>query len=299
MKIIIKTKQPKQQGLFACVFAQLLEILPFLKKNNIYPEFIITSVFYGLGRTRNVFPHYVQHNYDYETNNNMEPNMELVNSLKNESSTENCIEIYFEEVYKKKSNHIPAHEAHKLFFEYFKFDPAIYETCKEMMIPYEDKKILGLHYRGTDKMQKTPDYKGYYEATHITLDSVLEILKHEIEVRKIDAVFVATDDPTIIPNVEKYLQKDVIYFTYNFPIPVNAAFHSCQRSEKDKLEMGLSAIRDVIVLSQCNVVFKYCSQMSAFCKIFNPDLEIYRVNKPNYFWLPESLVPLYDQNTRS
>ena len=106
MKIIIKTKQPKQQGLFACVFAQLLEILPFLKKNNIYPEFIITSVFYGLGRTRNVFPHYVQHNYDYETNNNMEPNMELVNSLKNESSTENCIEIYFEEVYKKKSEYI-------------------------------------------------------------------------------------------------------------------------------------------------------------------------------------------------
>ncbi len=47
------------------------------------------------------------------------------------------------------------------------------------------------------------------------------------------------------------------------------------------------------ILSKCDLVLKTHSQVSAYAKIFNPDLEIYRVNACQEGYWPDSHIPLY------
>ena len=48
------------------------------------------------------------------------------------------------------------------------------------------------------------------------------------------------------------------------------------------------------ILSKCDLVLKTHSQVSAYSKVFNPDLEIYRVNACSEGYWPDSHIPLYD-----
>jgi hypothetical protein len=295
MFISIKTKKPFQNGLFANIFCQLLELLPFFKKNNIYPEFDITSSLYGIGDDKKVFPHYISHNYNFKNNNDMNPNMEVIATISNLNSKNDYIEIYFEDIFNKYSTKsMPATTANALFFEYFSFPELIYNEYKILASQYLEKKIMGLHYRGTDKMKQNPTSKAYSEAGFLDLTNVINILNNELTNREIDVLYIASDDPSIIPILkEKLLNIQIINFSYDFKIIPHKPYHSIQTNSCDKLKMGLSAIRDVLMLSHCNIVFKYCSQMSAFCKVINPNLEMYRLNHPNYCWFPESIIPLY------
>ena len=297
MFISIKSKKAFQQGLFANIFCQLLELLPFLKKNNIYPEFDISSSLYGIGVAKKVFPHYIHHNYDFKNNNNIEPNMSVITTISNDNSKDDYIEIYFEDIFNKYSTKsMPINNANNLFFEYFSFPELIYDEYKILASQYLEKKIMGLHYRGTDKIQKDPTSKAYSESRFLDLTNVIDILHNELAKREIDTLYIASDDPSIILILkEKLLNIDVIYFSYDFKNVPNKSYHHHQTNDVDRLKMGLSAIRDVLMLSECNVVFKYCSQMSAFCKVINPNLEMYRLNHPNYCWFPESIIPVYSK----
>ena len=60
---------------------------------------------------------------------------------------------------------------------------------------------------------------------------------------------------------------------------------------------------DSLLLSKCKIVLKCQSALSAFSKIFNPDLEIYRITCCKLFskvpYFPEAYIPKYiikDQN---
>ena len=50
-----------------------------------------------------------------------------------------------------------------------------------------------------------------------------------------------------------------------------------------------------LILSKCDFVLKTHSQLSAYSKVFNPNLQIYRVNGClNCYW-PESFIPMYSE----
>ena len=51
--------------------------------------------------------------------------------------------------------------------------------------------------------------------------------------------------------------------------------------------------RACLALARCQYVLKCMSQLSAFSKIFNPSLELYRVSACKVNWFPEAYVPLY------
>jgi len=48
------------------------------------------------------------------------------------------------------------------------------------------------------------------------------------------------------------------------------------------------------LLSKCDLVLKTHSQVSAYSKVFNPELEIYRVNACQEGYWPDSHIPLYE-----
>src|SRR5262249_28625158 len=58
-----------------------------------------------------------------------------------------------------------------------------------------------------------------------------------------------------------------------------------------------SAVRDCYALSKCSVVLVTSSAISAFSKILNPELEIYRIAASKYFagipYFPVAYIPIY------
>ena len=67
---------------------------------------------------------------------------------------------------------------------------------------------------------------------------------------------------------------------------------------KEETEINTFLLQNVIInsliLSKCKCVLKTHSQVSAYSKIFNPDLEIYRVNSCVEGYWPDSHIQLYN-----
>lgn len=290
--IIIKTLKYKPNGLFANIIIQIVGYLSGLEKLNIYPFFDIKSNLYGISPNFNIFDNYLLLNYNYQNNNNFNFDILEINKYVKTTTDNDNIIIYEEDIRKSKLNYIiNCIEANRIFFKYFKFPESIIHDVSLFIKPYENKNILGLHYRGTDKMQ-TEFGKGYSEASYFSFDNLIKILNNFIKIRNVDVLFIATDNPNIIQKIKNNIDIPIINFYLNFNIDNDKSFHNKKFSnEKEKKEMGLSALRDTLMLSKCTYVLKYCSQMSAFAKIINPDLEIYRLNKPNYSWFPENTIP--------
>ena len=209
--------------------------------------------------------------------------------------------------------------ANEIFFRYFKFSEEITNIVENFSKQIENKKVLGLHYRGTDK-NKVKWVK------HISIDEFLIVLDDHLVNNNYDILFLSTDDFDCLKKIkEKYNKKYTILTYDNIENENNNSIHlnrlklmtkivnDIKKSLKhqrsiDELENKLKQealinnklLKDVIIcsliLSKCNLVLKTHSQVSAYAKIFNPDLEIYRMNACYEGYWPDSHIPLYDYN---
>jgi hypothetical protein len=62
---------------------------------------------------------------------------------------------------------------------------------------------------------------------------------------------------------------------------------------KDNQALAKDAILDCLSLSRCRYALKCMSQLSAFAKVLNPELDIYRVSACKPSWFPEAYIPVY------
>ena len=54
-----------------------------------------------------------------------------------------------------------------------------------------------------------------------------------------------------------------------------------------------TALVDAIVLGRCKYILKTSSALSAWSKVFSPEVEAYRVQGFNADWFPDSSIPMY------
>ena len=168
----------------------------------------------------------------------------------------------------------------KIFFKYFK----IPQTINKYVDNLELKDYLGIHFRGTDK---TIDTK---MNNPISCDQFLIILQNFINEKNIKNLFVASDDKIFINKLIKKFDN----YNIKFSRDIN------NLSQKDmtwytndnKEQNAIDAMIDMLSLSKCSCVIKTSSALSAFSKLFNPSLEIYRVNackmfNPNATYWPD------------
>jgi len=119
-----------------------LEVLPYLEKHDLKPEWRIFSREYGTPPAFNIFPDVLKMNY--------EPDKYAgVSGV-----------LPFERL-KAEVGH-PAYNfqsdftlAKRLFTKYFQFPYQIVDAVETFFSFYEEQRILGLHYRGTDKVVDT------------------------------------------------------------------------------------------------------------------------------------------------
>lgn len=266
--VCIVSKNQMSEGLFGMVILFIFEILPILETNNID----ITKLKWDISTTNygNIFPSILQYNSEYINPYKINKKIELFH-IRN-----NYLQYTLGDDFSKLN---------RLFFKYFKI-PKELDLIAEN---YNLNDCLGIHFRGTDK---TCDNKMNNPITindfYIIIDSFLKNNTH------ITSVFLATDEKHMLD----YLKPKYINIT--FITSRNFNNNLFWRNNENVICNGKEAMIDMLCLSKCKIVLKVSSALSAFSKLINPNLNIYRLNALKMFvdipYFPDAYIPLLEKN---
>lgn len=140
---------------------------------------------------------------------------------------------------------------------------------------FQGRKILGVHYRGTDK---------HTEAGAVTQAKVEENIRYYLQNNPdIEAVFISTDAAEFLKEIEKSsIGKPILYRNDTFRSTDNVAIHF---SGQNRYDINRDALVNCLLLSRCDALIKSASILSAWSVLFHPEIPLVMLNKPydNYF----------------
>ncbi len=145
-------------------------------------------------------------------------------------------------------------------------------------------RVLGVHYRGTDKLTTG------WDSNPITQSEYLFLVEEYVsQSESFDAIFVGTDDYTFVEALRSRFAAPVIELgAVEFHM---AATHSMSRVDKTD-----RAMLDCLLFSRCHTVLQTSSALPSFAKIFNPELESYRCAASKLFtdmaYFPVAHIPV-------
>jgi len=191
----------------------------------------------------------------------------------------------------------------RLWNKYFAFKSCIRDEVDAFVASHFHGRTLGIHYRGSNKVKGACP-----EATPISYDEMDVFIEEYCRVpeQRPDTIFVASDEVDYVHHVQKRYgarfkvvrRVDSARNERDAPIPIyfwmaGTRSGSTSWSDADTIALGVDAIGNALLLSRCNIVLKTASALSAWSKIFNPALEVYRVNAFLFPWFPDAYIPLY------
>jgi hypothetical protein len=205
--------------------------------------------------------------------------------------------------------------AHNIFFEYFKFDNDITNEVDlfTRQHRFNEKKVLGVHYRGTDKSVSP-------FATYISDADYIKVIKYHLEKNpEIDTIFISTDENLFVDYFKENLvgYHILIYNVTEGDTKLNPTdgLHinrlkivenvirgykkniNTEEDIKRETNINREQLKEIIIncliLSKCDQVIKMQSQLSAYAKVFNPDLKIWRVSALKHCYWPDCNIELY------
>lgn len=273
------------QGLFGQIL-NFNEYLHYLYSTKLYPEFRFKSKHYGDKNNNDlVLPYILKQKKisKYDIN-------EIPRQFKG-NTTEDRNNIYINRQFLmdyKDRNTYPQKDnfdyINKLFNIYFKINPKLENSSLNIIQPFKSQKILGIHYRGTDKIKSSEN------KAQITNQLFIQVLQDLIKKHNFNTIFLATDDNKIESIIYSNLKIKIIK-QQNVKKLNNQPIHfSKQITNQDKTEQ---AFIDCLTLSKCNYVLITNSALGAWTKILNPKLEVYKLQKDTQKWFPASKIPFY------
>lgn len=172
--------------------------------------------------------------------------------------------------------------ANYLLNTYLELDTEVTEFVQNYTaIEFTAKRMIGVHYRGTDKITEAPAVS--YELVKEVLLSELENESQNIQ------FFLASDDHNFIDYITFELGKSqILCRTINRskngkPIHITAKNHR---------EVNREALIDCLILARCDKLIKTASILSGCSVVFNPNLEVEMLNEPfpEYRFFPEKFL---------
>jgi len=140
---------------------------------------------------------------------------------------------------------------------------------------------LGIHFRGTDKLNAAWDTNPVSHADFLAL--LADFIQNHPEV---DRLFVATDDPAFLDAARVRFQG------LELTTSGVAGFHKEALGSPSNAD---HALLDCLLLSRCRWVLKTSSALSGFAKVLNPELTIHRVAASKLFdvmpYFPVAYIP--------
>jgi hypothetical protein len=145
---------------------------------------------------------------------------------------------------------------------------------------FANRRVLGVHYRGTDKGEESPI---------LPYDKVIRNVERYLTLHPdTDRIFIASDDINFIENIEKAsVGRPILYRNDSFRARDGNSIH--RSAATDKYEITRDAIVNCLLLSRCDALLKTASILSGWSKLFNPRLPVVMLNRPygEYQWFPE------------
>lgn len=260
------------EGLFGQVFAWMLEVLPYVDSQGWKPNWEILTRNYGSPPSFNIFPGIIATNYEPDDSRDV---------------------VSFEHLQRTRKHEF-RHDfagAHQAWARHFRFPTDIYSKLDSFWNKYfSGKVVLGVHYRGTDKNADP------YQTNPVTQYQFICVIEDFLNSHgDVDAIFVASDDARFVDAMSHFQNA----FSYDQERSLDNRPLWNQRSVDQDQALAKEAILDCLTLSKCRYGLKCMSQLSAFSKIMNPELEIYRVSACKTSWFPEAYVPRYESESRA
>lgn len=274
------------EGFFGQALIWILELLPFVKRSNEDVTFEIGCKNYGVPPEYDCIRPYFVHRRPVKTPRE-KTRVESITELKKRHWT------HFTEFQTPNG----------LWNEYFSFKPLVTDEVNDFVSENFVGRTLGIHFRGTDKQVGHCIQGGRinYEDMDVLIEDFC------IRPEKVpDTIFVTSDEADFVTHVHTRFGKrfrvvhrgDSIRNARDVQRPAfygvdSTAGAILERSDEQVIALGLDAICNALILSKCDAVLKTSSALSAWAKIFNPNLEVYRVNAFMYDWFPDAAIPLY------
>ncbi len=179
--------------------------------------------------------------------------------------------------------------APRLFEKYLCIQDSILEKCDRFCREhFEGRTVLGVHYRGSDKMSATG------EAPAIEFEKMRHLIaRHLAENPRLDCLFVASDERAFVDYLEREIKS--VPVTYR----ANTAYAQGRlpsfRTDLvggDPYVSGEEALIDCLLLARCDTLIKTASILSGWSKIFNPRLRVIMASMPKdgLLWFPERCI---------
>lgn len=127
-------------------------------------------------------------------------------------------------------------------------------------------KVAGVHFRGTDKFGT--------ESKPISHADVFAAMERALA-EGFDQLFLATDDPVFSSEARRKFGKRCVDFSTPPGLP-----H--YQDTQNNFRKGAVALIDCLLLSRCQLLIKTPSLLSAWCKVFNPDIKVQTIGRPYY-----------------
>lgn len=164
-----------------------------------------------------------------------------------------------------KRSSLSRHEAHQLINQYIKVKSHILNRVDHFAKKhFKNHFIIGIHYRGTDKVRS--------KAPRVSYQKVFKIIRKKIAQHGSDdwRLFVATDEAEFLAKIKKAFPKRVIAtkaIRSNNGEPVH-------KSRINPYQAGEDALIDALLLSKTNLLIRTSSNLSIWSSYLNPDLPV-------------------------
>lgn len=169
---------------------------------------------------------------------------------------------------------------HQLLKKYVHLKPHIQDELDEYIKKhFKADPVIGVHYRGTDKLRSKPKHRVPYEEVAENVE--LQIKK--LSVGKLEKflnkkygkqpqinykIFVATDEMAFLEFMLKRFPRKVIYQNA-FRSSDGLAVHGF-RPDVSAYQRGKEALLDALILSNCSILIRTQSSLSTTASYFNP-----------------------------
>ncbi len=232
-----------EQGLFGQAFYYVLQILPYLYEQSIFPAWELRTKNYGDPPDFVTIPGVLDLAYV--------PPSGPFHRL-------SLAEL------RRRHAHVIGNDwtaLHSLWSAYFRTPGRVLEEADAIKFP---GRTLGIHFRGTDKQTAT------WDTNPITQDQYLSLIAEFLRTRSdFNLIFAATDEFSFIARLRETFQLPVLTLG-------EVEFHMASTHTTTRAEKADRAMLDCVLLSRCAGVLETSSALPSFAKLLNPDLEIYR-----------------------
>ena len=190
------------------------------------------------------------------------------------------------------NNRLRLNTAKDLFDKYLAIQPDILEEVERFVqVHFKNRKVLGLHYRGTDKAGEAP-----LVATGQLMENIKAVV---LDNPTLELIFISTDDEKIISFLQQSdIQLPVLFREDALRSKDGSQFH--RKKEISKSIVHRDAIVNMLLLSRTDFLLKTASILSDCSIIFNPSIGVKVISFPHseqLTWWPATEIRQRQENS--